>query len=153
MVLLIGLGLPLITICPFTCLLKQQVLNICWDPGTIVGKIILGDCGILPLLVDAKPMSVLFCQNNNRLTLVPYLRATKLILCLLQRKNTLLGQVQISLSISCYSYILVLSSLSTKIYYILTSTAVTPYYFFHKTSGQYQWYFQAQRECFEFQFC
>lgn len=61
MVLLVGLGLPLITICPFTYLLKQQVLNIYWDPGTIVGKIILGNCGILPLLVDAKPMSVLFC--------------------------------------------------------------------------------------------
>ena len=49
------------TVCPFTCLLKPQVLNIYWDPGTIIGKIILGDCGILPLLVDAEPMSVLFC--------------------------------------------------------------------------------------------
>lgn len=62
MVLLVGLVLPLITVCPFTCLLNQQVLNIYWDPGTIVGKIILGHCGILPLLVDAEPMSVLVLE-------------------------------------------------------------------------------------------
>lgn len=63
MVFSVGLGLLLYDHLSFIYLFKQQALNRYWEPGTtlgIIGKMMLGDCAIFPLPVDAEPSSVLF---------------------------------------------------------------------------------------------